>query len=216
MALPKIQIGEELGKGWAILKENMVLMILSVVVAALVGGLTCGLLTPVLMAGVLLNAKRLADNDSVKPEIGDLFKNFDLFVNTLLLVLILAIAGAILQIIPVVGQLIAGLLIAPLMIWGLMFVAFERLSAIDAIKKLIELIKSGDFTMPLVLAFVSGLIAGLGSILCIVGVLVTAPLHFCVMVAAYNTLFANGDTTTPEDVPPPPPAADEESATAEE
>jgi hypothetical protein len=95
-----------------------------------------------------------------------------------------------------------------------MFVAFERLSAIDAIKKIIVHLKAGEFTVPLVLAGIACLISALGGLLCCVGGFFTGPIAMCAMVCAYETLFgagAEGPTvrmTTPLETPPRPPNND--------
>ena len=124
----------------------------------------------------------------------------------LLLVILLAL-GFLLAFIPVVGQ-IAGLLLGSLMMWGIMFVAYRKMSAMDALKNIYDLTKSGDFTMPLVLGVIANLVAGLGAIACGVGVLFTTPLAYCVMACCYQTLFAGAaaEPVQNSDTPPPPPA----------
>jgi len=86
------------------------------------------LLSGPMTVGFFLVIQRLIKNDPVKPQAGDIFKGFDFFVQSLLLFIILLALGFLLGIIPVVGQIV-GFLLGSLMMWGMMFVAYEKLSA---------------------------------------------------------------------------------------
>ncbi|OQA28186.1 MAG: hypothetical protein BWY57_03533 [Betaproteobacteria bacterium ADurb.Bin341] len=159
------------------------------------------------MVGMLLIAQRLLKNDPVKPQAGDVFKGFDSFVQALLLSVIATVAIMVLSILPIIGQL-AGLIVCAVMMWALVFIAYEKATAIDAIKKVFELAKSGSFTVPLVFAVIASLIGSLGAIVCVVGIFFTLPLTYCLMACCYATLFS-GDPEVIEPIkeqaPPPPP-----------
>lgn len=207
MALAKVDIGSEFSRGWKLFKENMGLLVVAGLLAGLLTIVTCGLLSGPMTVGFFLVIQRLIKNDPVKPQAGDIFKGFDFFVQSLLLFIILLALGFLLGIIPVVGQIV-GFLLGSLMMWGMMFVAYQKLSAMDALKKIYELAKTGDFTMPLVLGVIANLVAGLGVFACGVGALFTAPLAYCVMACCHQTLFADAAAPAPfqnSETPPPPP-----------
>lgn len=188
MALKKIDIGAELEKGWKLFKPNMGLLIIAGLISSVVSGITVGLLAGPMEAGMFLLVSRLLKNDPVKPQAGDVFKGLDYFLQTLILVVICLVTASVLAWVPVLGQIV-GLLVGSVMMWGVLLVTFQKLSAIDALKKMFELIKTGEFTMPLLFGVVVSLISGLGVIACCVGVFFTIPLAYCMMGCCYETLF---------------------------
>ncbi len=210
MPLTKIDIGAELSKGWKLFQQNMGLLIIAAVIALLVSAVTCGILAGPLMAGFLLVVRRLLQNDPVKPQSGDVFKGFDYFVQALILVVLAGVAGCVLGMIPVIG-IVAGFVVNAFMMWSMLFVVFQKLTAIDAIKKVFELAKTGEFTMPLVCALIASLISGCGAIACGVGIFFTIPIGHCMLVCCYETLFG-GDGAAPEvieaEAVPPSPLSD--------
>lgn len=209
MALKKIDIGAELGKGWNLFKSNMGLLIVAGVIASAVSLITVGILSGPMAAGMFLVVRRLLQGDPVQPQAGDVFKGFDFFVQALILMVVCLVVGSVLAMVPVLGQL-AGLLIGSVMMWGVMFVTFQGLSAIDAVKKLFDLLKTGEFTLPLVFGILVSLISGLGILACCVGLFFTLPLSYCMMTCCYQTLFGeeSGGITDAEVVTPPPPPSD--------
>lgn len=209
MALNKIDIGAELKRGWELFQPNMGLLIVAGLIVAIVSSITIGILAGPMTAGMFLVVRRLLQNDPVKPQAGDVFKGLDFFVQSLILVVICVAVAALLAWVPVLGQ-IAGLLIGAALWWGLLFVTFEKLSAIDALKKLFELLKTGEFTLPLVFGVIVNLVSGLGFFACCVGVFFTVPLAYCMMVCCYQTLFGEqaGGVVDAEVVQEPPPPSD--------
>lgn len=209
MALKKIDIGAELQRGWNLFKPNMSVLIVAGVIAAVVSLITVGFLAGPMAAGMLLVVRRLLQNDPVKPQSGDVFKGLDFFLQALILVVISLMIGCVLAMVPVLGQ-IAGLLIGAVIWWSILFVTYEKLSAIDALKKTFELLKTGEFTLPLVFAVIVTLISWLGFIACCVGVFFTVPLAYCMMACCYQTLFGDQavDVVEAEVVQPPPPPSD--------
>lgn len=188
MALKKMDISNEVKRGWALFKPNMALLIVAGLLASVVGALTCGLLSAPLLAGVFMIIARLQAQDTTAPTAGDVFKGFELFLPSLLLMVIVFVLGAVVGWIPIVGQLVS-LVVGSVLFWGLMFVAYQKLSAVEALKKVWQLTKSGEFTMPLVLGIVANLVSALGVLACVIGVLFTFPLSLCIMATAYQTLF---------------------------
>ena len=205
MALRKIDIGNEMKRGWQLFQPNMGLLILASVIACVVSGITFGILGGPLMVGLLLVIRRLSKNDVTKPQAGDVFKGLDFFVQALLVLILSFVANCILAFIPVVGQL-AALIVGAVSMWAFAFVAFQKLTAIDAIKKIIEHTKNGEFTMPLLFAIIVSIISGLGVIACGIGIFFTLPLGYCMLVSCYETLFGDEpEVIDPISIQPPPP-----------
>ena len=183
MADGKVDIGGWLTETWELYKANFGLMLVATLVAALLVGLTCGVLAGPMFAGLTLVILRVSRRSEPAPQIGDVFKGFDFFLQSLLLVVVLAVVYMALSFIPVIGGL-AGLLISPLVM----------------------------FAMPLVVSLLGSVISSLGALLCGIGVILTAPFGAILTVVAYRHMF-EGVTAEPVpvadaasmDAPPPEP-----------
>lgn len=209
MALNKIDIGAELERGWNLFKPNMSVLVITGLIASVISAITVGILAGPMTAGMFLVVRRFLKNDPVQPQAGDVFKGLDFFVQSLILVIICMVVAMALSMIPVLGQIV-GLLVGAVMMWGVMFVTYQKLSAVDALKKMFELLKAGEFTLPLVFGVLVNLISGLGVIACCVGVFFTIPLAYCMMACCYQTLFDQeaGGVVDAEVVQPPTPPSD--------
>lgn len=216
MRVRKIEIGTEIGKGWRLFNENMGVLVMSGILLAMVSALTCGMLTGPLMVGMLLIAQRLLKGDPDQPQAGDVFRGLDAFMQALLLMVITAIAvlvlGRLLMSmgrIPIIIGWLIDLIVYAVVMWALVFIAYEKATAIGALKKVFVLLKGGSFTVPLLFAMIAGLIGSLGAILCGVGIFFTLPLTYCLMACCYATLFGEGsvviDLISAQTPPPPPP-----------
>ena len=205
MALRKIDFGAELGKGWKLFQANMGVLVLATVILGVVSAVTLWILVAPLIVGMFLLIRRLLKNDTVKPQAGDIFKGLECFGQAFLLVVLGFVASCVLGWIPVVGQLV-GMVIGSVTMWAFMFIAYQKLSAIDAIKKVIEHTKNGEFTMPLLFAVVASIIGGLGVIVCGVGAFFTLPIAYCMMACCYETLFGDEpEVIDPISIEPPSP-----------
>ncbi len=192
MPLKKLDIADEMRRGWALFQPNMGLLIVAGLIATLLSAVTCGILSGPLSAGMFLLVRRVIKKDPVKPQAGDIFKGFDFFAQALLVSVICVVAILLLSMIPVLGQLV-GLVVSAVMMWAMLFVVHQKMKAFDALKKVLGYAQTGDFTMPLIFAILTSVVSGLGAIACGVGVFFTIPLSFCMLACAYETLF--GDAT---------------------
>jgi hypothetical protein len=186
----KFDFGLEMGNGFNLFKENMGLLILASFLASLLGLLTCTVLMGPLYIGVLLIIDRLMKKDDPAPQVGDLFKGFDFFLNSFLFWIIFMVCNTVLAFIPFIGNLLS-MALGTLLWWGFMFIAYENLTAIDAIKKVINETTSGNFFNQLLFALVANLIAGAGILLCGIGALFTAPISYCMMACCYKACYGN-------------------------
>jgi len=197
MAEVKLDIGKEFSRGWNLFKDNMSVLIVAGLIGGLLSIVSCGVLSGAMTAGLLLIVKRLQQGDAVKPQPGDIFKGFDYFLQSFLFFLIFFLCSFVLNVflrfIPFFGH-IAGFVISlfagAMIMWGILFVVFEKLTAIDALKKLIQGISSGSMIMPLVFGLLASLVGQAGALACFVGVIFTYPLAMCCMVFAYDTVSA--------------------------
>lgn len=186
----KFDFGAEMSNGFNLFKENMGLLILVSFLASLIGLLTCTVLMGPLMVGLFLILHRLLKKEDPAPQVGDLFKGLDFFLNAFLLWIIFMVCNGLLSLLPVIGSLLA-MALGTVAWWGFMFIAYENLSALDAIKKVIDETTNGNFINQLLFALVANLIAGAGVLLCGVGVLFTVPLSYCMMACCYHATYGN-------------------------
>jgi len=194
----QLDIGCEFGRGWALFKQNMGTLIIASLIGTVLSLATCAVLAGPMTAGVLLMVRRLMLNDPVKPEAGDVLKGFDYFLQTFLycLMFIVALCGVslVLQVITGLGllaSLVLSLFAEAGLLWGLMFVVYEKMTAVDALKRLVNGVASGELIMPLVLGLLTGLLNRAGGVACLVGALFTIPLGYCVLVSAYDALYGS-------------------------
>lgn len=187
MANGKVDIGGWVTEAWELYKANFALVCVSTLVAALLGGFTCGVLAGPLWAGVTMILLRLSRKQDPVPQIGDVFKGFDFFLQALLLVVVVGLAFAVASFIPLVGQF-AGLLLFPLVMFSMCLIVDQKMEFWPAIQASFEKAKA-EYVSLLVLWLVASLIAAAGLILCGIGVVLTAPFSAIVTVVAYRHFF---------------------------
>lgn len=132
--------------------------------------------------------------------IGDLFSGGDCFLRvlgTLFLVAVLGMIGGLLCIIP-------GFIVQGLCFFAIPLVVERGMGPVQAIQTSIEATKK-DWLMFTLFAFVVGLIASIGVILCYVGALASYPLMFTITSVAYRDVFGVAGAPNPQSYTPPPP-----------
>jgi len=211
--MKKVAIGDAISAGWEIYKTNFGLVFLATLLALLLSGVSCGILAGPMSAGLFMVLMRLVRKGDPKPAVGDIFKGFDKFLPTFLLILICGICYqiliALLMLIPIVGWIVAILLMivyGPIITWALMLVADRNMKWTEAIGLVLKSTFNGAFTMPLLLGVVAGLIGALGAVACGIGVLFTLPLTSCIYAAGYEQAFG-ADAAAPVAPTPELPAA---------
>jgi uncharacterized membrane protein len=132
--------------------------------------------------------------------VGDLFSGGDCFLRVLgaiFLVAIFSALGGIFCIIP-------GLIVQGLCFFTIPLVVERGLGPVQAIQASIEATKK-DWLMFTLFAFVVGLVASIGVILCYVGALASYPLLFTITSIAYRDVFGVAGASNPQPYSPPPP-----------
>ena len=188
----QMDMGAELKRGWQLFQANMSLLVIAGLIAMVLSIVTCGILSGPLQAGLFMILARLISNDPQKPQPGDVFKGFDFFVQTLLLLVIMIVISLLLALIPIVGQL-ASFVTSSVMMWALLFIVNQKLTAIDALKRIFGDLGRGEFIMPLLYGAIVCLISGLGVLACGIGLIFTVPLAYAMMASAYQTLYGSQD-----------------------
>jgi uncharacterized membrane protein len=166
--MTSINIGSTLSKSIARLKANPGFHIIACLLVAIVGGALFLLYGPMIVGYF----KALDKEDrGEKPEIGDVFKGFDDFVPAL----VAGVVGGLVVSIGFMLCVIPGILILPLFPLALYFVAKGEKDGINALKRAWPLVKA-NLVPAAIAALVVSLVAHLGIILCVIGVILTLPL----------------------------------------
>jgi len=197
----EVKFSEWIEQGFGLYKENFVVLVLASLIAFVISAVTFGILSGPMVAGILIITLSLFDKKEPKPEAGQVFKGFDFFLNSFLFVLIWGIAffvaSFILAFIPILGQILTIFLFyaaqAALM-FGLFLIVDRRMDFWPASVESFNRVKT-NFWPFLGLSIVSGIIGGIGAIACGIGVVITAPIHACILTVAYRNVFdeAAGD-----------------------
>jgi hypothetical protein len=180
----EVDLGQCFKEGWELYKANFAILVLSTLIAGLVGVLTCGILYAPLTIGVLWIIDRIRKGDPQKPAAGDVFKGMSKFGPSFLCFIIFMIIFSIASAVPIIGQ-IASFVASPLIMFALMYIAFEDLDAIEAIKRVCNELFSGKLLMPVVIGILAGLASSVGALACGVGVFLTLPLAPAIYVCTY-------------------------------
>lgn len=191
MANDKVDIGGWVSESWELYKANFGLLFVATLVAGLLGAFTCGILAGPLWAGLTLIILRLLRKEQPGPQIGDVFKGFDFFLQALLLALVVGFGLGLASWIPLVGM-VAPILLMPLVMFSICLLVDKKMEFWPAIQASYEKAK-GEYVSLLVLWLLASVISSLGAILCGVGVLVTMPFGAIVPVVAYRHLFEEAE-----------------------
>ena len=197
----QVKFGEWIENGFNLYKENFGVLVLASLIAWVLSVVTLGILAGPMVAGVLLITLALFDKKDPKPEVGDVFKGFSYFLNSFLFVLVwgilLFVASFILGLVPCVGQIAAVFVIyaaQAFLMFGLFPILEKQMNFWPASMESIDKVKT-NFWPFLGLSIVSSLIGSIGAIACGIGVVVTAPIHACILTVAYREVF--GEIKTP-------------------
>ena len=118
MANGKVDIGGWITEAWELYKANFGLLCVATLLAALLGTFTCGVLAGALWAGLAMILLRVLRKEQPAPQIGDVFKGFDFFLQALLLVVVIGVAFMVAGSVPVVGM-VAPTLLSPLVMFAM-------------------------------------------------------------------------------------------------
>jgi uncharacterized membrane protein len=184
------QTGRWLSMGWQVVKDDLGLFVVATLLYAVLNGVVPIILQGPLSAGFMILAfKKLLGR---KPLVADFFRGFNFFIPSLvasLLISVFVFAGTLACIIP-------GLVVAAALQFTYAFIVDKRVDFWPAIQASHAIVKQDYFGFTMFL-LVCALINILGALCCIVGLLVTLPMTFCAIAAAYQDIVGV-NTATPE------------------
>ena len=197
----QVKFGEWMENGFNLYKNNFVTLVLASLVAGVLSVVTMFILAGPMFAGFLLITIALFDKQEPKPEVGDLFKGFDFFLNSFLFVFVwgiaLIIVSFLLGLVPCVGQLAALFVVyaaQAFLMFGLFLIVDKNMEFWPASMESVNKVKT-NFWPFLALSIVSSIIGSIGAIACGIGVVVTFPIQACILTVAYRDIFGEAGTT---------------------
>lgn len=206
MADGKVDIGGWISEAFELYKANFAMLCVVTLLAMLLSFFTCGVLAGPMWAGLTMIILRVSRQEQSVPQIGDLFKGFEYFLQSLLYVVVLFAAVFVLGLVPFIGR-VAPMLLMPLVMFVVCLIVDRKLEFWPAIMTSFEKAKT-EYVSLLVLWLVASLISAAGGLLCGLGAILTAPFCAIVTVVAYRHLFEGAETTpVVEAGPVPPPQA---------
>lgn len=191
-----VKFEEWIQAGFSLYRDNFTVLVLANLIAAILSMVTLGILAGPLFAGVVIITLQCIDKKEPKPEVGDLFKGFEYFLDSFLFVIILvaisSIASFILVHIPFVGPILswcASIAISTLVMFSLFLIVERKMNFIDASKASINLVKI-NFLPFAAFFIVASFLAHIGILACGIGIVVTIPVYTCLIAVAYRNLMA--------------------------
>jgi hypothetical protein len=205
------KFGDWIKEGFDLYKNNLGLLILSSLIAFLLSGVTLGILSGPMYAGLIGIVLRLRDGDPTPPVVGDVFQGFQFFLPSFLFGIVwgaIMVAGClILVIIPCLGQLLSVCLVvaaSAFLMFGLFLIVDRKMDFWPASMASIEKVKPTFFPY-LGLAVVAGVIGQIGALACGIGACITMPIYFAIIAEAYRDVFGNGAAAPAREARPPAP-----------
>lgn len=196
-----MDLGKNIQQSIEIYKNNFATIFLASLVAGLVAGFTFMILLGPVFAGLSILILKIIRGE--KGDFNEIFAHFNKFADTFIVALIcvavLIVVGILnfITLIPLIGQLIClavGPVIGIVLTFSLILVIEQNIKPMDAIKQSIEYVKTNPVNLWLY-ALVMGIISGIGTIACGIGVYLTLPIGTIGLALAYEQLSGNKSTT---------------------
>ncbi len=190
-----IKFSEWIQDGFALYKQSIGIWIGASALAVLISLVSFGLLAGPLMAGLSWMALAMADRKTPAPQVGDVFKGFDWFLQSFLFhivwgILLMAVSF-VLNFIFCIGTVLSiavNVAVSTAIMFGLFLIVDRKLDFWPASLASWEAVKPRLFPM-LGLYVVSAVIGLCGLIACGIGVIATLPIMVCILAVAYRDVF---------------------------
>lgn len=202
-----VKFGEWIENGFNLYKDNFGPLVLASLIAVLLSSVTLGILSGPMMAGLILVILQIFDQKQPPPTAGTVFKGFDYFLNSFLFFLVwgilTAVVGFILSIIPCIGIFLVIFMVYAVqafLMFGMFLIVDRKMDFWPASMESINMVKS-NFWPFLGFAIVAGIIGGIGSIACGIGVIFTIPIEFCMLAFAYRQIFGEEPISDEKEYP---------------
>ncbi|MFZ2632202.1 MAG: hypothetical protein WA081_11850 [Desulfosalsimonadaceae bacterium] len=192
----EVKFGEWIERGFNLYKQNFVLLFLVALIGGILSAASLLILSGPMMAGTIMICLKLYDGETPRPEIGTLFRGFDVFLQSVLFLLVwgigLFVVQGVLLVVPCIGQL-AGLCLAvaawTFLMFGMFLIADRKMDFWPASVESFNVVKT-NFWPFLGLSLIASIIGSLGAILCGIGLALTLPVYYCTMTVAYREVFS--------------------------
>ena len=201
----EVKIGEWIEKGFNLYKENFSILVLASLITVLLSVITIGILAGPMLAGLILITLKLLDKKEPKPEVGELFKGLDYFLQSFLFVVVwgvaVFIAMFIVGLVPLIGALASiflSLAAGALLMFGLFLIVDKGMEFWPASQESFNVVKA-NFWPFLGLSIVAAIIGSIGGIACGIGVVITLPIQYCILAVAYRDVCGGCKKQTASD-----------------
>lgn len=179
----KIDLGKAFNDGWALFSKNLVTMIIGTLLVMIIGGLSLGILMPIMMGGLFMMIRKADQGEAV--QVGDVFGGFSNFGT-------LFVAGLIVLLAIIIGSLACGvgaIVTGAAVIFMFPLIVDQGIGAGEAWNRSWAAFKANIGGL-IVVTLVIGLLAGAGGVVAYIGSLFTTPFAYCVLWSAYKQSFA--------------------------
>jgi len=188
-----LHIGDRLTEGFEAFMNNAMEMILGLIIASVIGLVSCGICFPPMAVGYMRLHLRIARGEKVQAM--EVMDGFQSFAPAWIVALIIGV-GVLIGSIVIVG----GIVVAFLFYWALMEVADGNDDPMDALKKSYEF-NTQNIGPALIFMIVVGVISSAGSLV-VFGGLVTAPIALSAQAHAWKAI-KDAEAGVVETIPQP-------------
>ena len=193
-----VKIGDWFSEAWQLISQDIVTHLILGLIVGLGTSITGGLLWGPLMGGYLWIIFRKLKDPNYTPEIGDVGKGFEMFVQTFLV----GIVGGIIASLGIIGCFVGIFVTSAFVILSLPAVVEGGMDFWSAITASVN--KTKENLMGWILfVLVVGIINAVGGSVAI-GFIITVPLTAALMAVAYRDNFGLSAAAAAPDVPPSP------------
>lgn len=201
-----VRSGEWVSRGWALVRPYLVTHALIALVVAVLSALTIGILAGPLTCGWFMILLRQRRDPAYEPQFGDLWKGFEVFGQSflawLVIAIVTAVAGglvgtiaAVIEAVPVVGQLLAPMTGAVLAVCVMVVFLYVFPLVVDRRMDFWPAIQlSAETTAPEFLPFagfalILYVLNTIGAALCGIGALITGPVVMAAIAVSYEDVL---------------------------
>jgi hypothetical protein len=191
----QVDLGNWIQDGFDLYKRNFGVLVLASLIAILLAGATFFILAGPMSAGIIFITLKAQENKAEKAEVGDLFKGFGFFVQSLLFIVVFGIiilaGSAILGILPLIGtpaSICFQVAVNALLMFALFLIVDKQMDFWTASMESINMVKT-NFWPFLVLSLIAGVLGSIGAIIIGIGIVFTLPIYFCIITVAYRKVY---------------------------
>ena len=164
-----VKFGEWIEEGFHLYKDNFGTLVLAAIIALVLTTITIGILAGPMLAGLVIITLQLLRKEQPAPDPGKIFSGFNYFLNAFLFLLIwgaaILVGSVILQIFPVIGQLLSLFFIyaaQAFLMFGIFLIVDRQMNFWPASMESIQIVKA-NFWPFFGLSTVASIIGSIGA-----------------------------------------------------